>query len=230
MSDDELERLRAAKRFSDSTLMYVQAQADGMGTELEQLRARVQELLESNTKLVLQNRGLRAQALALAESGQLGSRRADIMAFFTDIDPQDIGASPHVPPEPVLRLRVRLLAEEFIEAVSVVFNWSRGDCPSMALLESGLMALIDSSPIQVDLPNLAHELTDVSYSLEAIFVACGIDSDRCWKGVHAANMSKAGGPRRESDGKLMKPPGFVPFDAVSALVEQGWKPDGWYKP
>ncbi len=63
---------------------------------------------------------------------------------------------------------------------------------------------------------IARELADVVYVAYGTAHAFGIDLDAAIAEVHRANMQKANGPRR-ADGKVLKPPGFVPPDMAAAL-------------
>ncbi len=46
-------------------------------------------------------------------------------------------------------------------------------------------------------------------------------SETMFEAVHENNMTKIGGPKN-ADGKQMKPPGYVKFDAAKFLAENGW--------
>lgn len=69
----------------------------------------------------------------------------------------------------------------------------------------------------------AHALAEVADGLaDLIYVACGaalelgIPLGAVWAEVHAANLRKAGGPRRQ-DGKVLKPNGWTPPDVLGAV-------------
>lgn len=59
---------------------------------------------------------------------------------------------------------------------------------------------------------------------DLIWVTCGliakagIDLDAAWEEIRRSNWAKKGGPRRESDGKLLKPEDWTPPDFTPALV------------
>lgn len=68
---------------------------------------------------------------------------------------------------------------------------------------------------------VAHEMADVAYVLFGDAVALGVDVVAVMVELHRANMTKLwpdGRPRyRESDGKVLKPPGFRPADVATVL-------------
>jgi predicted HAD superfamily Cof-like phosphohydrolase len=74
-------------------------------------------------------------------------------------------------------LRRRLLSEEFFEVLE-------------ALEDEGITSL-------------AKELADLLYVTYGMAAEAGLDMDRVFAEVHASNMTKVGGPRRE-DGKFLK--------------------------
>jgi len=65
----------------------------------------------------------------------------------------------------------------------------------------------------------AHELADLLYVVYGTFVALGIDADEVFEEVHAANLRKAGAPRR-ADGKQLRPDGWRPADVAGVLERQ----------
>ncbi len=74
-----------------------------------------------------------------------------------------------------------------------------------------------------DLPEIVDALCDLLYVTYGAAVALGIDLEPFYAEVHRANMSKAGGYRRE-DGKWMKPAGWQPPDIEGLLARlYGWK-------
>lgn len=64
--------------------------------------------------------------------------------------------------------------------------------------------------------HIARELADVVYVAYGTAHAAAIDLDAALREVHRANMAKVHGPRR-ADGKLLKPPGFVPPNMAEAI-------------
>ncbi len=189
--------------------------------ELQRLQARVQELLESNTKLVLENRALREELVARRWPSTT-NRRADVMAFF-GIAGQEIGSSPHVPSDEVIRLRCSLIAEEFLELIESVYSYREPYNSWFDYIKAKLFKLIERAPICLRVPRFIDALVDIDYVVEGARVAFGVDGGPIWDGVHKKNLEKQGGPRAPN-GKLLKRPDFVPFDIEAELIRQGWQP------
>lgn len=181
----------------------------------------IAELQVNNTKLVLENRRLRASLNAStlweAVSGDLDgecTRKADVTRFHAEVCKVEIGTSPHVPSDEIVRARLALIAEEFFELLNAAGI-------DRDLEEWGIRHAIREDPIEVDLPALADATIDLDYTVEGLRVSCGIDGRPLWRAVHAANMAKAGGPIDEH-GKLRKPPGWAPPNIAAELRAQGW--------
>lgn len=107
-------------------------------------------------------------------------------------------------------------------------NWPRGArlpenpslCADMLLEEC---AETKAALLVGDLPGIVDGCIDTIYVALGILNRCGVDAEKFFNLVHAANMAKAGGPKRE-DGKHMKPPGWQPPDIEGELRRQGWEP------
>lgn len=73
-----------------------------------------------------------------------------------------------------------------------------------------------------DLEKMAREAIDIVYVVVGALTSMGIDFQSVWDEVHRANMIKlqADGTihRRPEDGKILKPPGFVPPDIGKAFA------------
>jgi predicted HAD superfamily Cof-like phosphohydrolase len=70
----------------------------------------------------------------------------------------------------------------------------------------------------VDRAKLARELADVMYIAYGTAYVYRIDLDAAFAEVHRAAMDKVRAGLRRADGKIMKPPGFVPPDMTAALL------------
>lgn len=173
--------------------------------ELKRLQAREQELLECNTRLLLE---LRAT-----------DRKRMVREFFTVAD-QKIPERPCVPDEAAVRLRLRLVAEEFTELLLACLKEPRATPWILRRAIQEIEHAVELCDINVDLPKLADATVDLDYTVEGFRIALGIDSTPLWKLVHDANLAKRGGPRRESDGKLLKPDGWSPPDIAGELERQ----------
>lgn len=125
----------------------------------------------------------------------------------------DVGA----PEERVLR--VRLMLEEVLEfakaaGVHVVDSAGR----RVRGLEH--LAIGASEFQEPDLVQMAHELADIQYVVAGTAVQLGIPLDACVEEVHAVNMRKLGPdgkPILDSNGKVLKPPEWVPADVGRVL-------------
>jgi predicted HAD superfamily Cof-like phosphohydrolase len=125
---------------------------------------------------------------------------------------------PTVIPDERVRLRARLIAEEFFETMGAIFG------NIFALDDAhGLVLQAIKMPVRVDMPELADGLADLDYVVEGARLEFGIDGAPIAAEVHRANMAKVGGTRR-SDGKVEKPKGWQPPDVAGELKRQGWEP------
>ena len=137
---------------------------------------------------------------------QPGLTNAQKIVEFHDAVGAPVPAKLAVPPLEILKLRQKLLQEEFEEATEALEQ---------------LTAVIQSeNPTQpADVTEWVHELTDLLYVTYGAILACGVDPDPVFAEVHRANLSKAGGPRRD-DGKILKPPGWQPADVRGVIGQQ----------
>ncbi len=73
------------------------------------------------------------------------------------------------------------------------------------------------------LVEIADGLADLIYVAIGTALEYGIDLDRIFSVVHAANMRKVGGPTR-SDGKILKPPGWIgPEAEIEQIIKESMK-------
>lgn len=75
-----------------------------------------------------------------------------------------------------------------------------------------------------DLGQLAREIADVLYVTYGTAWAFGIDADAAFAEVHRAAMDKIRAGLRREDGKILKPPGFVPPNMAAAVAEAHLEP------
>lgn len=68
-----------------------------------------------------------------------------------------------------------------------------------------------------DRSKIARELADVVYVAYGTALVYGIDLDAALREIHRAAMTKLEANVRRADGKVLKPPGFVPPDVTRAL-------------
>ncbi len=145
------------------------------------------------------------------------------VAEFMTATGQPVYASPFVPNRDRVTLRLKLIAEEFLELVHAC------DAPGFPLREAEywiketIAGCGNSS--DVDLVEVADALADLDYVVEGTRLEFGIDGAPIAAEVQRSNMSKLvhGKPViRESDGKVLKGPNFSPPDIESELRRQGW--------
>lgn len=79
-----------------------------------------------------------------------------------------------------------------------------------------LMEELRSEP--VDRAKIARELADVMYIAYGTAYVHRIDLDAAFAEVHRAAMDKMRAGLRRADGKILKPPGFIPPDMTGALL------------
>ena len=141
---------------------------------------------------------------------------------------------PSIPSVDTVRLRLRLITEEYFEALSSILPFDLNKMPidhfdfqrrvhSQLLLSR---ATIDDAINRwggnaVDVVELADALADLDYVVEGTRIAFGIDGMPIADEVHRSNMSKVGGHRRE-DGKWEKPETYSKADIEGELRKQGW--------
>jgi predicted HAD superfamily Cof-like phosphohydrolase len=132
---------------------------------------------------------------------------------FTQAFKQHIGTEPALPPDDVLRLRMRLLAEEFFEALYAVYG--RGAC--LDISETELMVDISTLPVRASLPDLADALADMDYVARGTALACGYDYDAVLMEVCRSNDTKLAGSWVDETGKVRKGAGYQPPNVCRAM-------------
>ena len=82
-----------------------------------------------------------------------------------------------------------------------------------------LMEAVEGKPIT----NIAQESIDLIYVVCGLLNGLGVDGQAVWNEVQAANMRKVnpetGKVTKRSDGKILKPDGWVPADIHKAIHE-----------
>lgn len=165
------------------------------------------------------------KALAVYKSRDHIGNVREFMAKFQ----QHIGSAPGWPPQEVLDLRVRLIAEEFAEMVEA--GGYEGDLWIARTEETKN----DIEIVEIDgwchesdepseearkFPAFIDALIDMVYVILGTFIACGVDPQPIWEAVHAANLRKI--PAADKGAKVLKPAGWVAPDVAGLLREQGW--------
>ncbi len=97
--------------------------------------------------------------------------------------------------EALIRLRVKLLDEEFNELVDEFYSYEDEYCESFKKTDD------------IDQTKVAKELADLLYVTYGFFDELGINADEVFRRVHESNMSKLdkdGNVLRREDGKILK--------------------------
>lgn len=148
--------------------------------------------------------------------------RKQVGEFHNAYD-QPILTKPQVPSGDRVRLRLALIAEEFIELLAATTVGLGFTQPGMMDAFRKAIAQVE---IQVDLPELADALADLDYVIEGTRLEFGINGGPIADEVHRSNLSKLGPdgkPVRREDGKIMKGPNYSPPDIAGELRKQGWE-------
>jgi predicted HAD superfamily Cof-like phosphohydrolase len=139
--------------------------------------------------------------------------------------------TPGVPDDETVRLRLRLIAEEFLELLDAC-NLDTADAHD-AILKCiadyplhGCVGREEGKSVYIEA--FADACADLDYVVEGSRLAFGIDGEPIADEVHAANMRKLGPDGkpiyRESDRKVIKPKGWVGPNHEPILIAQGWQP------
>jgi predicted HAD superfamily Cof-like phosphohydrolase len=123
-----------------------------------------------------------------------------------------------------IRLRLRLILEEFQELVEAHTDDEFGQPPSLRRAFEFIEQWIrERAVFSVDLPATADALADLDYVIAGTRLTYGIPGAEVAAEVHASNMRKVGG-KPDENGKLQKPDGWTPPDVEGVLRRAGWKP------
>lgn len=137
-----------------------------------------------------------------------------------------IATTPHIPADKRVRLRLRLIAEEFVELLEATYN-----SPVLINSVKGILNfIVDFGEIEVNMEKFADSLGDIDYVNEGARLEFGVNGEGIAAEIQAANMRKVGGPVRPEDGKRLKPPGWVGPDILGELKRQGWASNDNNKP
>lgn len=130
--------------------------------------------------------------------------------------------SPQVPADGRVKLRVRLVMEEFFEFLQSLYPLLKSEAGGRVLHQ--LKDAVDCLKPDPDLVELADALADLDYVVEGTRLEFGIDGGPVAEEVQRSNMAKFGpGSWTRSDGKIMKPPDWTPPDVEGELRKQGWE-------
>ncbi len=138
--------------------------------------------------------------------------QADVTAFMRAAG-QDVPTHPTILPLDVRVLRAKLIMEEALEQVDALGIQTYLVVPGRPLFidADSLFFREGETP---DLTRIADGAVDQLYVSIGSCCAFGLNLERIWTLVQAANMAKFGpGSFKRPDGKVMKPPGWLPPDS-----------------
>jgi predicted HAD superfamily Cof-like phosphohydrolase len=145
--------------------------------------------------------------------------RAQVSEFHR-VYGQPIGDKPCVPDEATVRLRARLIGEEFVEMLAAMFDIDD------EVIGLQIRDIAELARVRVNLPELVDAWGDLDYVVEGSRLAFGVDGAPVAAEIQRSNLSKLGAdgkPIRREDGKTLKGPNYSPPDLVSVLRAQGWE-------
>ncbi len=140
------------------------------------------------------------------------------VAEFHRVYGQPIATTPKVPADDRVKLRLRLIAEEFFELLAACGVWpeSRGGVTA----EEIICNAIDNDLGDVDIVEVADALGDIAYVVEGANLEFGIPSAEVLAEIQRSNLSKLGEdgkPIYNEHGKVTKGPNYSPPDIAKVL-------------
>lgn len=183
--------------------------------------------LERVTQLTNQIGELQSRMTEMV-NGQLSRQVRAFMKKFG----QHVATSPAVPPDDVVRFRLKLDFEELFEKANACVSQSSASAEGLTFIAVGVAQLIDRMPIKVDMESFVDACADLAYTNEGSAAAFGVHMRPIQDAVHAANMAKDAVLVEAKDAyhigasviKPKKPEGWQPPAIGHLLVEQGWEP------
>lgn len=133
---------------------------------------------------------------------------------------------PNIPETKIVKLRLALILEEFIELTEACVNLdTENSKTALSLLTKAEEALkhLSDADMDVDLVEVADALTDINYVTYGAGHCFGVDLDACMQEVQRSNMSKLGEdgkPIYNEQGKIMKGPHYSQPDLAAVLQQQ----------
>lgn len=122
-----------------------------------------------------------------------------------------------VPDEAMIRFRLRLVAEGFLELVDAMF--AAYALPEWESVKRDLQRVIETAPVEVDMVEWADATHDLDYVVTGTRIVFGYDGAPGAAEVHRSNLSKV----PNGLGKPTKPPGWTPPDIEGVLKAQGFE-------
>lgn len=150
------------------------------------------------------------------------SIRDQVAEFHVAMD-VPIGDKPRELTRDRLELRLKLIAEEFLELLDSAGYWLVGRDESGKPMIARYYGPMGYAPF--DMVEVVDALGDLDYVIAGMRLELGVDGAPIAAEIHRTNMAKVEGPIR-ADGKKLKPPGWTPPDIRGLLIAQGWVPPG----
>jgi predicted HAD superfamily Cof-like phosphohydrolase len=152
--------------------------------------------------------------------------RKQVMEFHRACETKD-PEKPTIPSDAKVRLRARLITEEYIESMKYMFDDEVVFAGCKNVIDhaySQLKLAIDNAPVQVDMVSLMDGLADIDVVVEGTRLSFGVNGEPIAAEVHRSNMAKFKyGIKRREDGKILKPSDWTPPEIKGELEKQGWK-------
>lgn len=136
---------------------------------------------------------------------------------------QPINTVPVEPMDARVRLRLRLITEEYLELMESTGPLSP-IVKEMLYDHCNSFSSVDPPYDRVDMVEFADALGDLDYVVEGTRLEFGIDGRPIAKEIHRSNMSKLvdGRPVYDERGKVAKPDTYSPADVAGELRKQGY--------
>ncbi len=143
---------------------------------------------------------------------------------FHEVYGQPINTAPTVPAVDRVKLRLKLIAEEFVELLEATaytgFMHGESLRDSDCYVAEALDEFIDRADVKVNLVETADALADLMYVIQGAALEFGIDLEKVLAEVHRSNLSKLGAdgkPVHNADGKVIKGPNYSKPDIAKVL-------------
>lgn len=164
---------------------------------------------------------------------KLRSIHAQVDAFHEKFNyprPKSIDSNPS---EVLIRFRMSLIAEEFMEMVEAAYGQYKPEPWRVSDLKRRLNSIIHDHPVKLDMPAFVDATGDLDYVVAGTRISLGVDMVPIALEIHRANMAKTTEAleaadkqkqdyKKRADGKLLKPEGWTPPDIEGELKKQGW--------
>lgn len=193
---DNLDFHRRRHETERETMRHLLEETRAMRDTLTYAQARGTELLET-----------------LREPSIIDEQVREFHTLCGDIDP----VAPTIPPDKIVRLRLRLVLEEAFELFAA--SVSEDDEDTVESLWAETVVVIDALRMNPNLVDVADACADLDYVVAGTRLAYGLPRKAIADEVHRSNMAKAtnGVILRNEKGKILKPKGWTPPNIAKAI-------------